>query len=102
MIATPSRSAPTARGSIITPAEVGACALGLGLITILMCSVHIRVGGLYYDDWDVLALGRYPSPGGLLHALWLDYGQRPGQVLYYAALDAAFGVNAALRLAFAA
>src|SRR5271165_4522196 len=102
MIATASRSARTARRSISMPAEIGVCVLGLGLITLLMCSVHIRAGGFYYDDWDVLALGRFPSPGGLLHALWLDYGQRPGQVLYYAALNAAFGVNAAPRLAFAA
>jgi hypothetical protein len=67
-----------------------------------MCAVHIRHGGFYYDDWSVLALGRFSLPGGLLHGLWLDYGQRPGQVLYYAALDEAFGLHAALRLALAA
>ena len=82
--------------------EVLACGLGLGLITLLMCAVHIRHGGFYYDDWGVLALGRFPLPGGLLHGLWLDYGQRPGQVLYYAALDEAFGLQSALRLALAA
>ena len=84
------------------PGEVLACAIGLSLVTILMCAVHIGRGGFYYDDWGVLALGRFPLPGGLLHGLWLDYGQRPGQVLYYAALDEAFGPHAALRLALAA
>jgi hypothetical protein len=37
-----------------------------------------------------------------LHGLWLDYGQRPGQVLYYAALDHFLGTRAAPRLALAA
>jgi hypothetical protein len=67
-----------------------------------MCAAHVSHGGFYYDDWGVLALGRFPSPGGLLHGLWLDYGQRPGQVIYYAALDEALGLHAALRLALAA
>lgn len=74
----------------------------LGLLTLLMCAGHISHGGLYYDDWGVLALGRFPPPGGLLHGLWLDYGQRPGQVLYYAALDHFLPVRAAPRLALAA
>jgi hypothetical protein len=82
--------------------EVVACGLGLGLITLLMCAAHIGHGGFYYDDWSVLALGRFPAPGGLLHGLWLNYGQRPGQVLYYAALDEAFGIHAVPRLALAA
>jgi hypothetical protein len=84
------------------PDELVACGFGLGLITLLMCAVHIRHGGFYYDDWSVLALGRFSPPGGLLHGLWLDYGQRPGQVLYYAVLDEAFGLHAPLRLALAA
>jgi len=82
--------------------EVVACGFGLGLLTLLMCAVHIRHGGFYYDDWGVLALGRFPPSGGLLHGLWLDYGQRPGQVLYYAALDEGLGFHAAPRLALAA
>lgn len=84
------------------PRELVACGVGLGLLTLLMSAVHIGSGGLYYDDWATLALGRFPLPGGLLHGLWLDYGQRPGQVLYYAALDQAFGLGAAPRLALAA
>ena len=84
------------------PKEVAICGLVLSLITLLMCSVHVRSGGLYYDDWSVVALGRFPLRGGLLHGLWLDYGQRPGQVLYYAGLDAVFGLHTALRLALAA
>ena len=82
--------------------EVLACGFGLGLITVLMCAVHIRNGGFYYDDWSVLALGRFPPPGGLLPGLWLDYGQRPGQALYYAALDEGLGSQAGPRLALAA
>jgi hypothetical protein len=82
--------------------EILVCAGALGLLTLLMCAGHIRHGGLYYDDWGVLALGRFPPPGGLLHGLWLDYGQRPGQVLYYAALDHFLGTRAAPRLALAA
>src|SRR5262249_31211843 len=82
--------------------EFVAAALGLGLITIVMCAAHVSHGGFYYDDGGVLALGRFPASGGLLHGLWLDYGQRPGQVLYYAALDEALGLHAALRLALAA
>lgn len=82
--------------------ELLACGLGLALVTFLMCAPHIRHGGFYYDDWSVLALGRFPVPGGLLHGLWLNYGQRPGQVLYYAALDEALGTRAGLRLALSA
>jgi hypothetical protein len=77
-------------------------ALGLGLIAVVMCAAHVGRGGFYYDDWGVLALGRFPAPSGLLHGLWLDYGQRPGQVVYYAALDEVLGLNPALRLALAA
>jgi hypothetical protein len=81
--------------------EILACAIGLGLLAVLMCAAHVRHGGFYYDDWSLVALGRFPGTGGLPHALWLDYGQRPGQVLYYAALDGAFGAAAAPRLALA-
>jgi len=91
-----------ARPSCGARGEIVACGFGLGLIALLMCAVHIRHGGFYYDDWSVLALGRFPPPGGLLHGLWLDYGQRPGQVLYYAALDEGLGSHAASRLALAA
>jgi hypothetical protein len=82
--------------------ELVAATVGLALITAVMCAAHVSHGGFYYDDWGVLALGRFPAPGGLLHGLWLDYGQRPGQVLYYAALDETLGLHAALRLALAA
>jgi hypothetical protein len=81
--------------------EPVAATLGLGLLALLMCAAHVRRGGLYYDDWGVIALGRYPPPGGVLHGLWLYYGQRPGQVLYYAALDGALGLHPGLRLALA-
>ena len=82
--------------------EVLACGFGLGLVTLVMCAAHVRHGGFYYDDWGVLALGRFPLPGGLLHGLWLNYGQRPGQVLYYAVLDETLGLHAPPRLALAA
>jgi hypothetical protein len=82
--------------------EILGCAGVLGLLTLAMSAAHIRHGGLYYDDWAMLALGRFPPPGGLLHGLWLDYGQRPGQVLYYAALDRILGASAAARLGLAA
>jgi hypothetical protein len=93
---------PRAPRSSVSIGEVLACAFGLGLLALVMCSAHIRSGGLYYDDWSLLALARFPAPGGLLHGLWLDYGQRPGQVLYYAALDDAIGLDASARLALAA
>jgi len=79
-----------------------ACVCGLGLLAFVMCAPHIGSGGLYYDDWSLLALARFPAPGGLLHSLWLDYGQRPGQVLYYAALDSVIGMHPGARLALAA
>jgi hypothetical protein len=82
--------------------EILLCAAGLALVALLMSAGHVRNGGLYYDDWSLAAVGRFPGSGGLLHALWLDYGQRPGQVLYYAALDRAFGSAASPRLALAA
>jgi hypothetical protein len=86
-----------------TPAgELALCALGLGLVALAMSAGHVSNGGLYYDDWSLAALGRFPGSGGLLHSLWLDYGQRPGQVLYYALLDEAFGSAASPRLALAA
>jgi hypothetical protein len=82
--------------------EVVLCAVGLGLLALLMSAAHIGNGGFYYDDWSLVALGRFPGSGGLLHSLWLDYGQRPGQVVYYAALDRAFGSAPSPRLALAA
>ena len=82
--------------------EIALCALGLGLVALLLSAGHVGSGGLYYDDWSLAALSRFPGGDGLLHALWLDYGQRPGQVLYYAALDRAFGSAAWPRLALAA
>jgi hypothetical protein len=77
-------------------------ALGLGVVALVMSTAHVRGGGLYYDDWSLAALGRFPGEGGLLHSLWLNYGQRPGQVLYYALIDEAFGSAASPRLALAA
>ncbi len=92
----------TAVRSRVASNETVVCAVVLGVITIAMCAAHIRSGGFYYDDWSVLELGRFPLPGGLLHDLWLYYGQRPGQVLYYDTLDRALGLHASLRLALAA
>jgi len=94
--------AANARRSSVSVRELLACALGLGLLALVMCATHIRSGGSYYDDWSLLALARFPAPGGLLHVLWLDYGQRPGQVLYYAALEEVLGVDSSARLAIAA
>jgi hypothetical protein len=82
--------------------ELLACGIALGLLAALMSATHVSRGGLYYDDWSLIALGRFPGPGGLLHSLWLYYGQRPGQLLYYAALQGAFGGGAEPRLALAA
>jgi hypothetical protein len=79
-----------------------ACAVCLCLLALVLCAGHIRNGGFYYDDWSVLALARFRPAGGLLHGLWLYYGQRPTQVLYYAALDELLGAHAAPRLALAA
>ena len=79
-----------------------ACVAALAALALLVCAGHIRHGGFYYDDWGVLALGRFPPAGGLLHGLWLYYGQRPAQVLYYAAFDGLIGAHAAARLAVAA
>lgn len=76
--------------------EVIACGLGLALLTLLICTAHVRHGGFYYGDRSVVAIGRFPGPSGLLHDLWPYCGQRPGQVLYYAALDEVFGLHASL------
>ncbi|HLL91621.1 MAG TPA: hypothetical protein VK252_01685, partial [Solirubrobacteraceae bacterium] len=82
--------------------EMLACAGALGLLALFMCAGHVHSGGLYYDDWSLLAQARFARGGGLLHDLWLTYGQRPGQVLYYAGLDRALGQDAGARLALAA
>src|ERR1700736_6756441 len=82
--------------------EIAASGLALGLVALLMCASHIRHGGFYYDDWNLVARARFPPAGGLLHALWLDYGQRPGQVLYYAAIDRLAGLSPSPRLALGA
>jgi hypothetical protein len=73
----------------------------LGVLGAALSVSHVARGGLYYDDWSIAALGR-SAPRGLVHGLWLYYGQRPGQVVYYAALDSVFGAAAAPRLALAA
>jgi len=107
-IAVPGWTSPGSPRSLVAPrarprlGEIAVGALGLGLLALLMCARHVSHGGLYYDDWGVLALGRFPPAGGLLHGLWLDYGQRPGQVVYYAALDETLGLRTAGRLALAA
>jgi hypothetical protein len=95
---------PVARAERRAPrgGEVAVCAALLALLALVMSASHVRHGGLYYDDWTVLALGRFPPPGGLLHGLSLYYGQRPGQVLYYAAFDQLLGAHVAPRLALAA
>jgi hypothetical protein len=82
--------------------ERAAVVLALGLLGALMCGAHIAHGGLYFDDWPLLALARFPPPGGELHGLWIYYGQRPGQVLYYDALNQLLGANVSARLALAA
>jgi hypothetical protein len=82
--------------------ELLACACALAALAAAMCAAHIRSGGLYYDDWSLLELARFEPAGGLLHGLWLAYGQRPGQVLYYAGLDEALGRDASARLVLAA
>ena len=92
----PRRTLAFARGEIL------ASALVLSVLGLLMCAGHIRHGGFYYDDWATLALARFSHAGGGLHGLWLYYGQRPAQVLYYAALDQLLGIDAAARLALAA
>jgi hypothetical protein len=89
------------RGAPAPVWELLACASALTLLALIMSAGHIGDGGFYYDDWSLLALGRFPGHGGVLHGLWLDYGQRPGQVLYYAAIGQAFGVSAPGRLALA-
>jgi hypothetical protein len=81
--------------------ELAASTALLSLLGAALCATHVVRGGLYYDDWSVAALSRF-APGGLVHGLWLYYGQRPGQVVYYAALDRLFGVAAAPRIALAA
>ncbi|HEY4428788.1 MAG TPA: hypothetical protein VGN08_11335 [Solirubrobacteraceae bacterium] len=81
--------------------ELTACAVALGLLALVMSAGHIRAGGFYYDDWSLLALARFPGHAGTLHGLWLDYGQRPGQVLYYAALGGTLGGSSSARLALA-
>ncbi len=93
---------PGAARASVSARELLVCALAFGVLALAMCAAHIRSGGLYYDDWNLLALARFPAPGGLLHSLQLNYGQRPGQVLYYAALDQMLGQDAAARLALAA
>jgi hypothetical protein len=80
--------------------ELAVCGLLLSALGAALTANHVAHGGLYYDDWSIAALGR-SAPGGLLHGLWLYYGQRPGQVVYYAALDQLFGAAAAPRLALA-
>jgi hypothetical protein len=98
------RGAPAveARRSSASTRELLLSASALALLALVMCAGHVHAGGLYYDDWSLLAAARFPPPGGVLHDLWLNYGQRPGQVLYYAALDGAIGVDAPARLALSA
>jgi hypothetical protein len=42
--------------------EILACALALSLVAVVTGAGHILAGGFYYDDWGVLALGRFPPP----------------------------------------
>jgi hypothetical protein len=97
----PARPAIFWRGRLAR-VEILAGASALGLLALVMCLAHIRRGGFFYDDWTLLELGRFPGPRGALHELWMIYGQRPVQVLYYAALYQLAGSDAPLRLAIAA
>ncbi len=95
-----SRPAWAARLAVHLPAAGLALAALAGLV--VFC-VHILHGGFYYDDWGVLSVVRFPPlHGGALHGLWLLYGRRPGQVLWYAALDGTLGFHVHAQLALAA
>jgi hypothetical protein len=83
-------------------AATGLAGLGLAALAAVMCVTHIRHGGFYFDDWGMLSVVNSRGPGGSLHQLWQYYGQRPGEVLYYAFLSSAFGYHAHAQLAFAA
>ncbi len=68
----------------------------VGAITALALAFQQRGLGFYSDDWGIISnftFSRDRTVGGLFHVLYAD-GQthmRPGQVLYLAALYAAFG-----------
>lgn len=83
-------------------AELAVCVVALGALGALMCTAHVRHGGLYFDDWAVAELVRFPPAGGLLHALRLYYGQRPGQVVYYGVVGELLGGGPSAHLALAA
>jgi hypothetical protein len=63
---------------------------------------HVRHGGFYYDDWGVLSVVRFPpARAGALQALWRLYGRRPGEVVWYAALEGVLGSHPHWQLALA-
>ncbi|HEY7892029.1 MAG TPA: hypothetical protein VIC05_07455 [Solirubrobacteraceae bacterium] len=83
--------------------ELLVCAACLSMLAALAFAGHVSHGGFYYDDWGVLSVVRFPPPhASALHGLRLLYGRRPGQVLWYAALDGLLGFHAHLQLALAA
>lgn len=84
--------------------ELALCASGLGGFALAMCLSHIRHGGFYFDDWWVLSLVRSPAHGiaRAIHDLWPYYGQRPGQVAYYALVEPLLGYRSQLQLGIAA
>lgn len=63
---------------------------------------HVAHGGLYYDDWGLVSVVRFPPHSGALAALWRLYGRRPGGVAWYAALEGALGFHPHWQLALAA
>lgn len=87
------------------PLAASVPALAIGLLALGGLAVfadHVFNGGFYYDDWGVLSVVRFPPlHGGALHGLWLLYGRRPGQVIWYAALDGVLGFHAHEQLALA-
>jgi hypothetical protein len=100
-------SSPLAsRATIGVRALTAALGAALGLVVaagLAVFAVHVADGGFYYDDWGVLSVVRFPSVhGGALHGLWLLYGSRPGQVLWYAAFDGTLGFHVHAQLALAA
>ena len=83
--------------------EVAGCALGLGLLGLLVFGRHVANGGFYNDDWYLAATYRFAAEPGFLGAVdalgWMAF--RPLAIVYFAATHAVFGTDPSLHLALA-
>jgi hypothetical protein len=80
--------------------EAAGCAVVLALLALVVYGPHIRHGGFYWDDWQLVARVRWPPPGeGLVNPQVLAF--RPGLALLLPVPQLLLGLHPWLHITLA-